>query len=330
VALLHEFFDADNVEDSYDAAIEEEVWGGGFGASDYVSPVDSILVHSPGHEVELLAHARYDEAAGTLVLKDGKGRARSYFQGRELPDFELMRSQHAALVQLLSDNGIAVHDYTVDPQIWGNRLFTRDPALITPHGAILCRMSGFFRQGETIIIEKTLADLQIPIIGAIQGRGFIEGGSFSIINPHTAVIGRSVRNNDEGIEQLRWLLALQGLELLVVDVPADKIHLDEMFLMLSYDKALVDTRIIPHWFLRKLRDMGIEAIEVDPEDPPLTNNCIAIAPGKIIFPASGVRTMDALERRGLQILPVDVSELNKMGGSIHCLTLPLHRKARVA
>lgn len=325
MALLHELFNQNKVEDSFDTSLEGTVWGTDFGAYDYASEVKKILIHRPGREVQDLKQAKYDPSVDALVLKDDAGHTLSYCSGHALPDFELMREQHDHLRQTLSDQEIDIFDYTSDPIDWSNRLFTRDSALITPHGAILCRMSSYFRQGEVRIIQKTLTDLNIPIVGAIQGRGFIEGGSFSIINGDTAIIGRSVRNNDEGIAQLRHLLELQGIELHVLDVPANKIHVDELFLLLSHDKALVDTRIIPHWFLEFLIGKGIEPIPVDPDDPPLTNNCLAIAPGKVVFPAAGTRTRAELEKRGLDVLPVDVSELNKMGGGIHCLTLPLYR-----
>jgi N-dimethylarginine dimethylaminohydrolase len=326
MTLLHELFNADMVDDSYDVALEQDVWNGCFGAYNYYSPVEKVLMHCPGEEARALEHASYDEGLGAFIARDDEGRALSYFVGKELPDFDEMTREHQALAATMAKEGIEVVDYAVNPSRWTNRLFARDSALITPHGAILCRMSSYFRQGEVPIIEKTLADSRIPIVGAIQGRGFIEGGSFSIIDSRTAIIGRSVRNNDEGIDQLRHLLSLQGLELLVVDVPANKIHLDEMFVMLSRDKALVDTRIIPHWFLDMLRRHDIEPLELDPRDPPLTNNCLAIAPGKIVFSQKGAFTADMLSARGLEILPVDVSELNKMGGGIHCLTLPLYRR----
>ena len=76
-----------------------------------------------------------------------------------------------------------------------------------------------------------------------------------------------------------------------------------------------------------LKEKGYEIIEADREDPMLTNNCLAIAPGKVLFPEIGIRTRKNLEDAGVEILPVDVSEINKLGGGIHCATLPLWRES---
>ena len=120
------------------------------------------------------------------------------------------------------------------------------------------------------------AGQDIPIVGAIQGTGTMEGGSFSMLDAHTAVVGRSVRINDEGIAQLRSLLSYQGIDLIVVDIPAYYIHLDETFVPVDRDKVLASTFILPFWFLKLLKDRGYQIIECDRDDPMMTNNCIAI------------------------------------------------------
>ncbi|WP_345803726.1 dimethylarginine dimethylaminohydrolase family protein [Liquorilactobacillus sicerae] len=165
-----------------------------------------------------------------------------------------------------------------------------------------------------------------PILGAIQGKGFVEGGSFTIVNPSTAVIGKSVRVNQEGIDQLTVMLKLQGIDLFVVDIPISKIHLDEIFVMIDKGLALGDLEVLPHWFIAKMKTLGIKVIGVSKKDPDLTNNCLALSPNKVLFPASGKNTIQILEKNGVNVIPIDVSEINKMGGGIHCLTLPLYRE----
>ncbi|MCR5032523.1 MAG: amidinotransferase, partial [Lachnospiraceae bacterium] len=205
--------------------------------------------------------------------------------------------------------------------------FTRDIALLTPKGVILNRFAMYFHQGETKLAQDFFNKLGIPIIGAIQGKGTMEGGSFSLLDPHTAIVGRSVRVNDEGIEQLRHLLSYQDIDLIVLDMPAYYIHLDEAFVPVDKNKVLCSTFILPFWFLKMLKERGYEIIEADRDDPMLTNNCLAISPGKVLFPAIGVNTRKNLEKAGVEVLPVDVSEINKLGGGIHCATLPLLRES---
>lgn len=327
MALLHEYLNKDLVSNSYEEKISTEVWKNNWGVYDAVGQIDKILVHRPGAEIGRLVDADYDQEAGALIIKDEYDRVISYCKGVEPPNLSLMQKQHDELTAALKSEGVEVLFLdNLSEMVWTNRLFTRDVAFITPKGAILSRLSSYFRQGEIPIIQQTLSNLGVPILGAIQGEGIAEGGSFIILDEKTAIIGRSVRVNQQGIEQLRYLLSLQEIELFVVDIPINKIHLDEIFLMVDKRKALVDISVVPHWFVCMLQNKGIGIIELNPLDPPLTNNCLAVAPGVVIFPASGKNTVKNLLKNGLRVLEVDVSEINKMGGGIHCATLPLIRQ----
>ena len=257
-----------------------------------------------------LEGGRYEEEADARILTDEKGRIRNYFKDRELPNIAKMKEQHDNMTDILRKEGVEVFYFEDPTKFWTNLTFAM-----------------YFHQGETKLAQKFFTSQGIPIIGAIQGSGTMEGGSFSMLDRHTAIVGRSVRVNDEGIEQLRRLLSYQGIELIVLDMPAYYIHLDEAFVPVDKNKVLCSTFILPFWFLKMLKEKGYEIIEADRDDPMLTNNCLAIAPGKVLFPEIGVRTRKNLEKAGVEVLPVDVSEINKLGGGIHCATLPLWRES---
>ncbi|MCQ2524235.1 MAG: arginine deiminase family protein [Lachnospiraceae bacterium] len=325
MATLQMYMDRSRIENTFTSPVYQQVWGKNFGVDNSVGKIRRILVHCPGDEILQLKDGTYEEEAGARILKTPDGQIRNYWKGRELPDLNLLQKQHHVMTDILSKEGIEVN-YLTDPTLyWTNLTFTRDVALMTPKGAILTRFAMYFHQGDTYLTQKFLAEKNIPIIGAIQGKGTIEGGSFSMLDPHTAIVGRSVRINDEGIEQLRALLSYQGIELIVLDMPAYYIHLDEAFVPLDRNKVLVSTFILPFWFLKMLKERGYELIETDRDDPMLTNNCIALEPGKVLFSEKGVKTMKNLEKAGLDVIPVDISEINKLGGGIHCSTLPLLR-----
>ena len=315
----------DSVKNSLEKPLVKEIWGSPWGLSNSIGQIRKVLVHRPGDEILRLKECRYEEQAGALVLRDAEGRVRSYCKAKQPPDLALMQRQHDRLTAALRENGAEVVEMESTPTEWTNMLFPRDTAMVVPSGAILGRFSMFFRQGETPVAQRTLGGLGMPILGTVQGAGCAEGGSFAMLDSRTAVIGCSARVNREGTEQIRRILAEQGVELVAVDLPANRIHLDGVFLQLDGDKALADPSGLPQWFLDFLRGRGIDVIPLDPEDPPLTNNCIPVRPGKVIFPATGLRTMDRLARAGVELIPVDVSELNKMGGGIHCSTLELIR-----
>lgn len=325
MATLQMYMDRSRIENTFTSDVYKEVWGRDLFVDNSVGRIRKVLVHCPGEEIKNLKDAKFEEEAGALILKDGKGRIRSYWKGENLPDLDLMQKQHHAMTDLMEKEGIEVEYFNDPSHYWTNLTFTRDIALMTPKGVILNRFCMYFHQGETKLAQEFFAKEGIPIIGAIQGTGTVEGGSFSMLDPHTAIVGRSVRINDEGIAQLRNLLALQGIDLYVIDIPAAYIHLDETFLPVDTNKVLCSTFILPFWFLKMLKDRGYEIIECDPEDPPLTNNCLALEPGKVLFSARGTRTMKNLEKAGITVIPVDISEINRLGGGIHCSTLPLYR-----
>ncbi len=325
MATLQMYMDQSTIRNTFTSDVYEEVWGKDFGVDNSVGKIRKIMVHCPGKELEQLKDGVYEEDAGARILKDKRGRIRNYWEDTELPNIDLLQKQHHAMTDVLKKEGIEVYSFDDPTLFWTNLTFTRDVALMTPKGVILSRFAMYFHQGETKLAQEFFTSHGIPILGAIQGKGSMEGGSFSLLDEHTAIVGRSVRINDEGIEQLRALLALQNIDLIVVDLPAYHIHLDEAFMPLDRDKILCSTYILPYWFLKMMRDRGYQIVECDRDDPMLSNNCIAIAPGKILFPSVAVKTMRNLERAGLDVIPVDVSEINKLGGGIHCATLPLLR-----
>lgn len=325
MSTLQMYMNESRIENNFEDEAWHEVWGKNFGVDNAVGKIHRILLHRPGKEIEALSEAPYEEEAGARILRNEKGRIHSYWKSREKPDLSKMIEEHKNLETILRKEDIEIV-WLDDPSgIWTNLTFARDVALMTPHGAILTRFAMYFHQGDTYCAQKVLADADIPILGAIQGRGTVEGGAFCVLDAHTAIVSRSVRVNDEGIEQLRQLLAAQDMELIVLDMPASYIHLDEAFVPVDRDKLLVSTFILPHWFLKKMEDRGYQLIETDPSDPPLTNNCLTLQPGKVLFNVFGTKTRQNLEKAGVEVIPVDVSEINKLGGGIHCATLPLCR-----
>jgi N-dimethylarginine dimethylaminohydrolase len=205
-------------------------------------------------------------------------------------------------------------------------VYTRDSALMVRGGAIVCRMAPRIRQGEEMVVTRTLAKLGVPILRTIHSTGMLEGGSFAWINPQTAVVGRSIRINNEAIEQLDDVLKRQGVELLVVDLNGYTIHIDGSFVMVDKDLALVDATQLPYWFLEKLRELGVDTVEITPQDNPWIINGLAIAPGRYLMGnGASNRTLDLLQRKGVEVIPLDFDLVQLNGGGIHCSTMPLIR-----
>ncbi|GIQ68728.1 amidinotransferase [Xylanibacillus composti] len=303
-----------------------DIWGEAWGVSNEVGQIKKALMHRPGTEVEQLHSGASQIESGPVLLQSIKGQSRQDRGTEKKPSLERLVSQWEGVRQALQHEGIDVVEQKDSRQPWPEQLYTRDLGMVIPGGVILSRLALYIRYGEIRATAETLGHLGVPILGAVQGTGFAEGGSFAMLDDRTAVIGRSERVNPAGIEQIRHILAIQHIELLVVDLPASIIHLDEAFMMVDYHKALVNTALLPYWFLDELKCRGIEMLHVDPQDPPLTINALAVAPGRVIMADSGKRTIDLLDRHGVSVIAVEADEIFKLGGGIHCMILPLIRE----
>ncbi|MFS0862791.1 dimethylarginine dimethylaminohydrolase family protein [Fredinandcohnia sp. 179-A 10B2 NHS] len=314
------------LESFQDKTLLQEIWGESWGVSSDVGRLKKVLLHRPGTEIQQLEQNPRVIEAGGLLADYIKGTRPEDLQDNPKADLDILQSQHSHLVKALQDEGVEIVYLEGQTYNWPERVFTRDLGLVIPGGVILSRLALYIRYGETPLLAKTLSNLGAPLLGCIQGNGFVEGGSFTMLDEKTAIIGRSERVNSIGIEQLRFILTLQEIDLITVDLPSTIIHLDEAFLLLDRNKALINKTLLPYWFIDELHRRKIELIHVDPRDPALSINVLPVSPGRVIFPSTGVRTMEVLQNNGIEVIPVDVSEFYKLGGGIHCLTLPLIRE----
>ncbi|MCI1882203.1 MAG: arginine deiminase family protein [Sporolactobacillus sp.] len=326
MSVLHQFLDENTVREPFQSPeLLTTYWSTAWGNTNAVGKVRKVLVHRPGDEILAVNRADYEPGVGARILRDQRGNIVSYCLGKQPIDLARMQAQHDGMTDVLKKAGVEVIPLEEDDELLTNNLFARDVGMVIPGGLILARFALRFRYGETRRTLRTAARIGMPVLASIQGQGFAEGGSFMVFDRKTAIVGRSIRVNQAGIDQLRAILSWQGMELIVVDLPSSMIHLDEVFNMVDIDKALVDPTNLPHWFLEDLQRRGIHLIETDPLDPPMTTNCLCLEPGKVLFTARGVRTMDALEKAGVDVVAVPVDEINKMGGGIHCSSLVLQR-----
>ena len=300
----------------------ERLWGRQWGCDSDVGTLRTVLMHRPGHEFDVIDRNKAIRETGGF----GDPETGWYWQSPVIPDLKELQAQHDQLADLLRAQGVeVVYLEGVD----GGRfksVYTRDSCIGIPGGCIVTRLAPRMRQGEERDVTRTLAAAGSPILRTLHGRAMAEGGSFAWLNSRTAVIGRGIRNNDEGIAQISEVLAHQGVELLVTDLRGYDIHIDGHFLMVAPDLALVWARGLSFTFLEKLKELGIHAIEMTQNDNRWIVNGLAIAPGRVIMP-EGIsdETGTQLEKAGVEILTVAYDKVQLNGGGIHCSTSPLIR-----
>ena len=297
-------------------------WGRQWGCDNDVGQIRMVLMHRPGDEFNIIdPNKRIDEIGSYGDLEEGW-----YWQSESIPPLAEMQAQHDALADALRAEGAEV---VYLDEVKGHRfksMYTRDSSIAIKGGAIVGRMAPRMRHGEEQTVARTLAKLGMPILRTISGNGMIEGGSFAWLNATVAVVGRGIRVNDSAIEQTAEVLNRQGVELLVVDLPAYSIHIDGWMLMIDVDLCLLDPRGLPFTFMQKLEELGIRTVEITPDDNSWVVNGLAVRPGRVLMPGGlSQETRTRLEAHGTEIVTVPYDRVQLNGGGIHCSTCPLIR-----
>ena len=297
-------------------------WGRVWGCDNDVGALRLVLMHRPGDEFSIIDPGMRITETGSF----GDLEAGWYWQSREIPPLAHMQQQHDALVAALRAEGVEV---VFLDGVDGGRFkscYTRDSSFAIKGGAVVCRMAPRMRHGEELVATRTLARLGMPILRTVHGNGMLEGGSFAWLNSRTAVVGRGIRVNDAAIAQLAQVLAVQGVELLVVDLRGYDIHIDGALVMLDVDLALIDPQALPHAFLGELARRGIVTLELGPDDNPWIINSLAVRPGRVLMPEGlSAYTRERLDEHGVEVVTVAYDAMQLNGGGIHCSTCPLVR-----
>ena len=231
---------------------QQRIWGRNWGCDNDVGQIRTVLVHRPGKEMATLDPAKRIEELGTYGDKE----VGWFFQGQQLPTLEEMQAQHDGLTDVLKSEGIEVINIEGVDKPLIKACYARDSSIIVKGGAIIGRMGPKIRQGEEPLVTRTLANLGMPILRTIQGTGIMAGGSLAWVTNNIAVMARSTRVNDEGIEQVREVLERQGVELIVVDMCGYLLHIDRVFVMLDQNLAIINQPLLPFSFLQKAGRAG--------------------------------------------------------------------------
>ncbi len=298
-------------------------WGRKWGAADEVSRLRTVLVRRPSRileEVQQIGEASWNTEIGAYLDPE----RRWYWAGRDFPDLALLHAEHDKLAATLEAHDVEVV-YAPDLERHSKGVFTRDPLVTVPGGAVIGRLAPRMRRGEEQSITQTVAATGLPILGTITGTGLVEGGSFVKVRPELAFFGTSVRCNPEGHRQLERLLGDRGITVERYQLPGFQIHLDLCMAMIDDDLAVVNSRIAPYDLLDRLWKLGIETVDV-PLDEAWGCNLLTLDRRKIIFPSHLPRTAQLLaDKHDVEVIPLDYREINKNGGGIHCSTMELQR-----
>ena len=248
------------------------------------------------------------------------------------PDLGRAVAEYEAFVELVRRTGPEIRYLPADPRTGLDSLYVRDAAMATSRGLILGRMGKELRRGEPDALRDYCGLAGLPVLGAVEAPGTLEGGDVVWLDERTLLVGRGYRTNADGIRQLRGLTAGLVDELVEVPLPhwrgpADVLHLMSLVSPVAPRTLLVYPPLLPVPFLDFLRARDLRLLEAPGEEfESLGVNVLALAPGICLALAGNPRTRKILEAAGVEVLVYEGREISVKGaGGPTCLTRPLAR-----
>lgn len=246
------------------------------------------------------------------------------------PDAAIAARQHEAFAALLARSAEVLY-LPRDAATGLDSIYVRDAVVLSPRGAILCRMGKPARGGEPGAAGRFFAQAGIAVAGRIKEPGLLEGGDLVFLDKRTVAVGQGYRTNAEGIRQLGAIL---GASFEVVPVPlphwngpGDVLHLMSLLSPIDADLVLAHSRLLPAPFRQGLVARGVRILEVPHEEfDAMGCNVLALAPKRCLMLDGNPRTRALLETAGCEVIVYDGSDISGKGsGGPTCLTRPLQR-----
>jgi len=285
-----------------------DIWGPWGVASEW-GPLQAVLLHRPGVEIEGLTDPN---AAQMLAPVDPAS----------------MRRAHDALAEAYRRARVAVHYLEPSTAPPPNTLFVRDLFFTTPEGAILARPASTVRAGEERHVARRLAELGLPILRSVRGNGTFEGADALWVDEKTVLLATGLRTNAEGATQVESLLREMGVEVIHVGLPYGAMHLLGVLNFADRDLAVAWPGQVPYRAVEAVRERGYEVLWLPDEAEArqgMALNFVTLGPRHVLMPAGCPLTRAAYEAAGLSCQELEVGELLKAAGGMACLTGILSR-----
>jgi arginine deiminase len=289
---------------------EGDLWGA-FGQSQDWTRLRAVLLHHPGPELDDIP----DPSTALMLAR---------------PDPDRLRAQHDGLAEAYREAGVEVHlvnppEGVVPPP---NLMYVADLFFMTPEGAILARPASATRAGEERWVQRRLADLGVPILRAVGGRGVFEGADAMWIDEGTVLLAEGLRTNREGADQVATVLNQLGVAVVRVALPPGTMHLMGQLRLVDRDLAIYWEGRFPEPGPSALEKRGFRMVagpdETESRDG-FALNFVTVGPREIVMSAGCPISRSVYGDEGITCHEVEVSEITRAAGGIGCLTGILKR-----
>jgi len=245
----------------------------------------------------------------TREVNTAMGNCELTFLSRTRIDIALASQQHQHYQSVLSSLGCEIVVVPTEPGL-ADSVFIEDTAVVLDEIAVLLRPGAASRLPEVAGVESVLQ--QYRTLRSIHPPGTLDGGDLLHIE-NTIFAGLSSRSNQSGIEQLRNIVVDYGYSVKTVET-TKCLHLKSAVSEVAPGTLLIN----PNW-ISSSAFSDYELIDIDEEEEHAAN---VLSVGRsVIGPSSFPRTLDKLATRGISVVSVDLSELQKAEGAATCCSL---------
>lgn len=246
-----------------------------------------------------------------------------------------LQQQFERFTELVEASGAEILWLPDDGDDLADSVFTYDASFVVDAGAIVLRPGKDLRRPEAELHASFYESIGLPIIGSIEAPGTIEGGDCFFLDESTIAVGRGVRTNQAGIDQLASIVAPHGITVESYDLPylhgpAACLHLMSVVSPLDSDLALVHAPLVPYALYERMEELGYTLLHA-PESEfdsslGLNLNVLALAPRQLIAIEGFPGTVELMRSAGCSVELFTADELCiPCEGGPTCLTRPLLR-----
>ena len=281
----------------------------GYGCADMTGPLRRVVVRAPSPESVAAWQA---------------------FGWHAEPDAVRIAKEHDAFRAILNDAGAEVVLAQTPVPLSPDSIYVFDPALMTPHGAVLLRPGKDGRRVEVDAIAADLVEAGVPMLGKLEAPATVEGGDTIWLDERTLLVGIGYRTNEAGVDALHGLLP--DTEIHAFDLPhlrgaGDVLHLMSLLSPLDRDLAVAYLPYMPVRLVQLLEQRGVELVGVpDEEFWTMGPNVLALGPRVALALEGNDETRRRMEAAGVDVRVYSGDELSRKGdGGPTCLTRPIWR-----
>jgi len=285
-----------------------EYWG----FDNETDPLTDVLLAAPDH----LRHL----ATSSLSRK---------FLRENPANLDVARDQHRELTAAYTHFGVRIHSPPLEAEL-PMQVYTRDSSVMTPYGAIITAMANWWRRGENYAAIRNYQRLGIPIYDMVTA-GTFEGGDFNVIEAGCVLIGcGGGRTQEEGARQVESWFQKEGWETRLAFFDEYYVHIDLMVVPIAEKLTAVCLDCTEPALVDWLKAKGHDIVDVPFQDTiNLGCNFMSLGRDRVIAPKASGALIGQLRARGFEVAAVDMSEISKTGGGIHCMAQALRRHTAV-